>query len=426
MSAVADLIDFAGAPHVLPQPVAAIARHFLADTLAVSAAGHDAPGAGAILQIARSIGQGIEARLIGTEERLPAGAAAFVNGYRIHCLEWDAVHEPAVVHAMSVVTAALAAASDRRGGMGTDEALTALAIGVEVAAGLGDAATSPLRFFRPATAGVMGAALAVARIDGAPLLPALGLAYSSIAGTMQAHVEGSLALPFQVANAARAAIMASDLAKAGFPAPSDVLDGPFGYFKLIDDGESAALVAELGQRWRIAELSVKPYPSGRASHAALGVLADYAGQDVVAVELACPPLIKRLVGRAMRADMTPSWARLCLPFLAGLMRRDGRIDPRCFTAAQFADPALSAFAARVTLVDNGNPDPNALFPQTITLNFGDGRRVTQAIPATLGSPSAPLTPTQMAAKLALARELASPTCDPRIFDNPIASFTDPT
>ena len=45
---------------------------------------------------------------------------------------------------------------------------------------------------------------------------------------------------------------------------------------------------------------------------------------------------------------------------------------------------------------------------------------------TLGSPSAPLTPTQMAAKLALARELASPTCDPRIFDNPIAYFTDPT
>ena len=57
---------------------------------------------------------------------------------------------------------------------------------------------------------------------------------------------------------------------------------------------------------------------------------------------------------------------------------------------------------------------------------GDGRRVTQAIPATLGSPSAPLTPTQMAAKLALARELASPTCDPRIFDNPLAYFTDPT
>ena len=77
-------------------------------------------------------------------------------------------------------------------------------------------------------------------------------------------------------------------------------------------------------------------------------------------------------------------------------------------------------------MDNGNPDPNALFPQAITLTFGDGRRVTHAIPATLGSPDAPLTPAQTAAKLALARELASPTCDPRIFDQPIAYFTDPT
>ena len=426
MSAVAALIDFAGAAHRLPDDVAATARYFLADTLAVGAAGHDAPGADAILQIARSMGQGGEARLIGSAERLPAAAAAFVNGYRVHALEWDAVHEPAVVHAMSVVTAALGAAIDRQGGVSEDAAMAALAVGVEVAAGLGDAATSPLKFFRPATAGVMGAALAVARIDGAPLLPALGLAHASIAGTMQAHVEASLALPFQIANAARAAIVASDLAKAGFPAPADVLDGPFGYFKLIDDGDSAALVADLGQRWRIAELSVKPFPSGRASHAALGVLADYAGQDVIAVELACPPLIKRLVGRVMRADMAPSWARLCLPFLAGLMRRDGCIDPRCFTAAHFTDPALAAFAERVTLADNGNLDPNALFPQAIAISFADGRRITRAIPATLGSPAAPLTPAQTAAKLALARELAGPACDPRIFANPIAYFTDPT
>lgn len=426
MNAVSRLIEFAGAEHRLPADVAAIARHFLADTLAVGAAAHDAPGAAAILAVARAMGQGHDARLIGTAERLPAAAAAFVNAYRIHCLEWDAVHEPAVVHAMSVVTAALGAAIDRRGGCDPDLALAALAVGVEVAAGLGDAATSPLRFFRPATAGVMGAALAVARIDGAPLLPALGLAYSSVAGTMQAHVEGSLALPFQIANAARAAIIASDLAGAGFPAPADVIDGPFGYFRLIDDGDSAALVADLGRRWRIAELSAKPYPSGRASHAALAALTDFAGQDVVGVQLACPPLICRLVGRAMTADMTPSWARLCLPFLAGLMLRDGRIDPRCFTRKQFADPALLAFAGQVVLVDDGNPDPNALFPQAIRLIFAGGRRLEIAIPATLGSPAAPLTPGQTAAKLDLARELASPSADPRIFDDPLGYFTDPT
>lgn len=419
------LLDFAGAGHRLPGPVTVAAEQFLADTLAVGAAGHAAPGADAILAAARRMGQGDEARLLGTPERLPAPGAAFVNGYRIHCLEWDAVHEPAVVHAMSVVTAALGAAIDRRGGVDADTALTALAIGVEVAAGLGVAAASPLRFFRPATAGLMGAALAVARIDGAPLAHALGLAHASIAGTMQAHVEGSIALPFQIANAARAAVLASDLAGAGFTAPADVLDGPFGYFRLFDEGDSAALLDGLGARWRITELSVKPFPSGRASHAALGVLADFAGQDVVSVELACPPLIHRLVGRAMAPEMTPAWARLCLPFLAALMLRDGRIDPRCFTQEQFADPALAALAARVRLVADGNPDPNALFPQAITIGLANGREQRIAIPATLGSPEAPLLPAQTAAKLGLARELAGPGCNPRIFTDPLGYFTDP-
>jgi len=371
------------------------------------------------------MGSCTDARLIGTAERLPAPGAAFVNGYRIHCLEWDAVHEPAVVHAMSVVTAALGAAIDRKGGCDPEDALVALAIGVDVASGLGIAADSALSFFRPATAGVIGAALAVARIDGAPLEHALGLAYSSAAGTMQAHVEGSITLPFQIANAARAAVTASDLAKAGFTAPLDPLEGPFGYFKLIDQGDLSRYTRDLGQIWRIAEISTKPFPSGRASHAALGALQALAGQSVERIELACPPLIHRLVGRPYKPDMTPAYARLCLPFLAALMLTDGRIDPRRFTAENFADPALAALAGKVALVADGNADPNALFPQELRVTAGGTTQII-AVPHTLGSPDAPLSPDQTQAKLDFARELAPAGHDARLFSDPLTYFTDPT
>lgn len=425
MSATGDLLTFAGAAHQLPEAVRADAVRLLGDTLAVGAAGVSAPGADAILTAARAMGSGNDARLIGTAERLPAPGAAFVNGYRIHCLEWDAVHEPAVVHAMSVVTAALGAAIDRKGGCDPEDVLVALAIGVDVASGLGIAADSALSFFRPATAGVIGAALAVARIDGAPLEHALGLAYSSAAGTMQAHVEGSITLPFQVANAARAAVTASDLAKAGFTAPLDPLEGPFGYFKLIDQGDLSRYTRDLGQVWRIGEISTKPFPSGRASHAALGALQALAGQSVERIELACPPLIHRLVGRPYKPDMTPAYARLCLPFLAALMLTDGRIDPRRFTAENFADPALAALAGKVALVADGNADPNALFPQELRVTAG-GTTQTIAVPHTLGSPDAPLTPVQTQAKLDFARELAPAGHDPRLFSDPLTYFTDPT
>ncbi len=333
MSATTDLIDFASARHVLPATVRADAIRLLGDTLAIGAAGVDAPGEAAILATARLGGQGDEARLLGSAERLPAPAAAFVNGYRIHCLEWDAVHEPAVVHAMSVVTAALGAAIDRRGGCDTEEALAALAVGVDIASGLGLCVDSAMRFFRPAITGVMGAAVAVARIDGAPVADALGLAYSSAAGTMQAHVEGSETLPFQIANAARAAVMASDLAGQGFGGPKDMLEGPFGYLALFEEGDLTRYTAHLGKilaHFRSQHETVSFRPGQPCGAGQLEAMALNSAQ-VESIELSCPPLIRRLVDRPCSPDMSPAWARLCLPYLAALMLTDGRIDPRRFT-----------------------------------------------------------------------------------------------
>ncbi len=427
MTATAALFAFASAPHILPPQVRADAIRLLGDTLAVGAAGASAPGADAILATARGFGTGNDARLLGSGENLPAASAAFVNGYRIHALEWDAVHEPAVVHAMSVVTAALGAAIDRRClntgcGCDPDEALTALAVGVDIACGLGIAADSPLSFFRPATAGLLGAAAAVARIEGAPMADALGLAYSSCAGTMQAHAEGSIALPFQIANAARAAIVAVDLAKAGFTGPHDLFEGPFGYFTLFDQGDLSRYTRTLGTQWRISAISTKPYPCGRASHAVLATLAAIrtSQRPFAHITAYVPPLVARLVGRPMTEDMTPAYARLCLPFLAALMLRTGRIDPRRFTPTDVADPLLRDIAARLTIVVDDNPDPNALSPQRIVI---DGESID--IPHTLGSPAAPMDVHQSAQKRDLCEVLAAPVFDRRLFDDPLAYFTRP-
>lgn len=431
------ILAFAAAPHALPPAVAADAVRLLGDTLACGVAGSTAPGADGVLAAAKVWGQGTDCRVLGrVSHRLPAPAAAFVNGFQIHCLEWDAVHESAVVHAMSVVTAALLAVIDRRGGCAPEEALTALAVGVDIACGIGTSATSGVRFFRPATAGVLGAALACARVDGLPperFADVLGLAYSQAAGTMQAHVEGSIALPLQVAAAARAAVTALDLVTYDLTGPHDALEGPFGYFRLIDEGSPAAYAADLGKAWRISEISTKPYPSGRASHAVLSTLQrlqaghGFAASDVAAIDARVPVLIHRLVGRPWIDGMSPAYARLCLPFLASLMLTDGRIDPRRFTAAAFADPALRAIGAKLKVTVDANPDPNALSPQALTVRLrqvplrtsGDGFEA--SIPATLGAPANPLTPAEAEAKRAFCEELAAePVADRRLFDDPLA------
>ena len=415
------ILDFASAPHVLPPQVRADAERLLADTLAVGAAGAASPEALKLRSAIHNWGTGIESRLF-SGSRSTAQNAAFFNGFAIHCLEWDAVHEPAVVHALSVVTAALLASSDRLGGTDPDTFLTAVAVGVDIASGLGLSATGPMRFFRPATAGVIGAALAVARLEGlssAQFSDVLGLAYSFASGTMQAHVEASIALPLQIGNAARAAINAIDLVQAGLEGPHDVLEGSFGYSKLIENVDISSYIQHLGTVWRISEVSIKPYPSGRASHGALGVLVSpyVTLSDVDRIVLHAPPLIHRLVGRPYMAGAPMSYNRLCLAFLVPLILRDGHIDPRLTTTE--AD-----LAARVSVILDDNADTNAMSPQRLVVTLKDGQVIEHHIPANPGSPAAPLTPAQATTKYDLCRTLA-PDTDPLIFDAPLAFATDP-
>jgi 2-methylcitrate dehydratase PrpD len=413
----AALLDFAAAPHTLPPHVRANAERLLADTLAGGAAGAASPEAAKLLDAVTGWGSGTEARLLsgGTA---PAPSTAFFNGFAIHCLEWDAVHEPAVVHALSVVTAALLAASDRAGGSDPDEFLTALAVGVDIASGLGLSATGPMRFFRPATAGIIGATLAVARLEKHcryAMADAVGFAYSFAAGTMQAHVEASVALPLQIANAARAAIMAVDLADQGMHGPQDWLEGPFGYHALIEPLDLSRYTP--GAPWRISEVSIKPFPSGRTSHGALGALQELRGADAERITLHAPPLIHRLVGRPYKPGAPMSYNRLCLAFLAPLMLRDGVIDPRLTeTNAELAE--------HVEVVLDGNPDENALSPQRLVATLKDGTVIERRIDANPGSPAAPMSPAQAATKYNLCRVLA-PDADARIFDAPLDYATEP-
>lgn len=429
MSAIQTIVGFSSAPHVLPPQARADALRLLGDTLAGGAAGAASVEAAKVLAALPL--EGDAARLLNGGSA-SAPNAAFFNGFAIHCLEWDAVHEGAVVHAMSVVTAALLAKADEVGGCEPEDFLTALAVGVDVASGLGLAATGPMAFFRPATAGVIGAALAAARLtDLAPEAYAdvAGLAYSFASGTMQSHVEASIALPLQIANAARSAVTAIALIKAGMDGPHDILEGPFGYSKLVEPLNLTRYTVDLGKVWRISEIAIKPFPSGRASHGALGALEPLYREglrleDVASVELHAPPLIQRLVGRPYKPDMTAAYARLCLPILAPLMLRDGIIDPALFDGEDLHAPELTRLAANVTVELDGNPDGNAMNPQRLVITKTDGAVIERTINATLGSLANPMDADQSAGKYGLCQSLADLNTDKRLFEAPLAYATE--
>jgi aconitate decarboxylase len=387
-------------PASVPTIARDAAKKFLFDSLGVALAGTSVPQSQILLKQVRSWGQGADARVWGGDERLPAPSAALINAFNIHNQEFDCVHERAVVHPMAVILAAMWAYAERIGNVSGTRFLAALALAVDVATVIGMCARKPIRFFRPAQCGCLGATAGMAilgNFTAAQMRDAFGIAYSQLAGTMQAHIEGTPTLALQVGFAARAAVCAVDLAGAGFRGPHQVLDGQHGYFALFEEGAvTGPAFAELGKDWQIERVSHKPFPTGRAAHGGIaGICAlvsehGFGAGDVAEVTLAAPPLIRQLVDRPMRADMNVSYARLCLPFLVATTLRKGTVGLDAYAPNAFADAAFQAIADRVTLVADSNSDVNALAPQHLTVTLKDGRVFERAMPHVFGAPEAPM------------------------------------
>lgn len=383
----------------LPPEAIAAAKTFILDSLGVGLAGTRVPWVRELLEVAARSGQGTASRIWGTGERVPSPTAALINAYQIHNQEFDCVHEPAVVHPMASVLATLIAWAEERGGVDGRQLITACSAAVDVATTIGAAARNKLRFFRPAICGALGATAGIALIEGLPvetLWSALGLCYSQVSGTMQAHVEGSPVLPMQIGFNTRAAMTAIDLARRGVQGPRQFLEGPFGYFTLFDPEWEPATFDELGRVFQIAELSHKPFPSGRATHGGVdGVLTlqashAFTADEVQSITVRAPPLVLQLVNRPPSADMAPSYARLCGPYVVATALLEGTVGVLDFEPALIADPRRLALAARVGLVGDGNPSLNALAPQRVEVRLRDGRELALDLPAVLGAPGRPL------------------------------------
>src|SRR5690606_32648431 len=132
------------------------------------------PTSKAAITYAVDAGGAERATAVGVGRRLPAPAAAFVNGVLAHSLDYDDTHLPSVLHpSANVVPAALAAAEDA--GASGDDVVRAIAVGLEVAVRLGmagyDEKLGNSVFFEhgqhaTSICGAMGAAVAAAMVQG--------------------------------------------------------------------------------------------------------------------------------------------------------------------------------------------------------------------------------------------------------------------
>ena len=354
------LLDFAFETRweAVPAKAIAAAKTFILDSYGVGVSGSRVSEQSALQHALAQIEQGNHATVWSTGERLSCASAAMLNAWQIHNQEFDCIHEKAVVHPMAVILAVLTTVAEKEKQISGKQFILAVIIAVEFAGLIGMSAIKPMRFFRPAMCGALGATAGIAKLlnfNREQLHNALGLCYCHLSGTMQAHSEGLPTLAYQIGLNARAAVTCAYLASENLVGPKNFLEGEYGYFNVIEGEHETSHFSQLGQVWQITQLSHKPFPSGRASHGAIDGLMQlmsehpFQAHEIKSLTIEVPPLVSRLVDRPYRSDMRDSYAKLCISYLMATILENEALTLDDFGAEFYARAERIAMAEKVSM-----------------------------------------------------------------------------
>ena len=380
---------------------------FLLDTIGVGIAGSTGAKLSELKKVANNWSNGDGCSVLGTWEKYSRDAATIINAYQIHCLEFDCIHEGAVVHPMAAIVSSMMShcqSEDQKGRrINGKDFLLSLALGVDIASYLGVCSKGELRFFRPATASGFGAVSALSKIENFSITEinnALGIMYSQTCGNMQSHVEGVPILGLQVGFNAKAALASMDLTKAGFPGPKRVFNGEHGYFNLIENNqyELEYMQKNIGKKWMINELAHKPYPSGRLTHGLVHAIKDLKikyklnKDDIKSIVCQVPPGVYKLVSRPIIENLTTNYAKLCASFVGASFMINDHLNIETFTDQKYLNNKETLnFAKKISMIKNEKFDEKVLTPQLFYVTLQNDEKIEINLENVYGHPKVPLT-----------------------------------
>lgn len=402
-------------PDRIPAEVRDDARWRLVDTLGVALAGARMDYAEAVREVMNEVAGRPEATVLASGERLPAAAAAFVNGALAHGPDFDDTHSTAMVH-IGCISAPPALAMAERLGASGEAMLTALVAGAEV--GLRIAGAAPQAFHERGyhATGVVGAFTAATvagrllELSHEQLAHAIGLAGSQAAGLLQGLHDGSWVKRLHPAFAAQAGIQCALLARRGFLGPPQVLEGWAGLYAVLLKGSDKAhpehVTEGLGEHWLLPETVYKPYPNGAWNHSSMDAVrivmererlaAGDVERVVCTVPAHCIPIVCE--PRTVKLNpTTPYHMKFSLPYSVAILAALGHCEVDDYSEETFRSPEVAAFARRV-FCEPDHEMGTERFPARVSVETKDGRRFEQDMPAQRGGPGNPMRPEDHRAK----------------------------
>ncbi|WP_168226764.1 MmgE/PrpD family protein [Rhodoferax sediminis] len=385
----------------------------LIDSLACALAGTQSPGlAKARAALGRWGGDGCS--VWGGFGRAPAPWAAFLNAVSMHALDYDDTDDKVPLHANGLVLPPLLAdLEENRPDCDGREFLTALAVGVDGAMRIGRAGgpKGSRGWNYSVISGSVGAVLALARLrrwDTETTVSALGHQLTQTAGSLQSIIDGSLAKRFQPAQMVKNVVLSAALAQAGIDGPRNVFEGKAGFINLYQDGKFDREAVEPGLQHcaLVNDLSLKPYPACRFTHAPIDLALELhqrgvRPQDIKHIGIRVSGQAVNMVGRrfdAKTAGVVDAQFSIAYTVAVGLARGAVRISD--FTEETIRDPRVGAFAAEKITIEAGEALPFlGMVPVFFDVELGNGQRIELATENVAGSPEKRMSSGQLRDKL---------------------------
>lgn len=351
-------------PDHMPGSSLDAAKRVLLDATGVMlAASGMAEEAQPFVELARASGQGA-ATILGTGHRVPAAGAALANGAFAHALDFEDAFELSPGHPNASLVPALLALAQTEGPVDGARFLTALAVGGDLACRLALALEQPMEqrgWYPPPILAGFGAVAGCANLlglDEKSVRDALSLMLCQV--TMPGEIKYSAGTQIRAvreAFPAQAAVQSCLLAKAGVAGFEEPIEGRAGFYALYADNNFSPdrLTDALGQKFWIENLTFKPWPSCRGTHAfiemALALIAEHAisAGDIADVRAGVDEVHTMLFEpeHARRNPQSAIEAKFSIPFCVALALVRGAVTLDDFAPDDLSDPQILSLAAQV-------------------------------------------------------------------------------
>lgn len=335
------------------------------DTLATMLGGSTKEGIFPLYEVVKDWGGKKESSVAVFGGKFPAPNAALVNGAMAHALDYDDIHDTAVIHSAVVAVPSAFAVAQSIGGISGKAMIAAIAAGVDIHCRFG-AATKKAKadipeggwHWTPLFGYFSSAAIAgkLYGFDREKMINAFGIAYHQCAGNLQAVVDGSVMKRIGPGLAARGGILAALMAGKGITGAKDIVDSEIGIFKLYHAGfDEKKLLDGLGHKFATTANSFKPYPCCRGIHPFLdGTLELVKKNDIKPTEVEeivpvvsvvnnslCDPLdVKCQPRNVVDSQFSIPWSLAC-----AVVRRKAGLDE--YTDAAIQDESIKRMARKV-------------------------------------------------------------------------------